>query len=59
MPLFGPYAEFVERWSSAEFGAYVGLLGALADRYPHEAAQEHFNEVLVHEREFWKMSWEG
>jgi thiaminase len=55
----GPYAEFIQRWSSADFAAYVGLLGALADRNPHEAAQEHFNEVLVHEREFWKMSWEG
>jgi thiaminase/transcriptional activator TenA len=59
IPPFGPYAEFIERWSSADFGAYVGLLGALADRYPHKAAQELFNEVLVHEREFWKMSWEG
>jgi thiaminase len=55
----GPYAEFIERWSSADFAAYVGRLGALADRNPHEAAQEHFNEVLVYEREFWEMSWEG
>ncbi len=55
----GPYAEFIERWSSAEFAAYVAVLGELADRHPHEAAQEHFNEVLGHEREFWKMSREG
>ncbi len=55
----GPYAEFIERWSSAEFAVYVAALGALAERHPHAEAQEHFNEVLVYEREFWKMSWEG
>jgi thiaminase len=55
----GPYAEFIERWSSAAFVTYVTVLGGLAERHPHEAAQEHFNEVLVHEREFWKMSSEG
>ncbi len=55
----GPYAEFIERWSSANFVTYVAVLGSLAERHPHEAAQEHFNEVLEYEREFWKMSWEG
>lgn len=56
---FGPYAVFIERWSSLEFAAYVAALGGLADQHPHEAAQEHFNEVLAHERDFWNMSWEG
>lgn len=55
----GPYAEFIERWSSADLAAYVAALGALVERHPHQAAQEHFNEVLAHEREFWRMSWEG
>ena len=55
----GPYAEFIARWSSDAFAAYVASLRALAERYPHEAAQENFNTVLVHERDFWKMSWEG
>jgi thiaminase/transcriptional activator TenA len=55
----GPYAEFTERWSSADFATYVAALGGLGERHPHEAAQEHFNEVLAHEREFWKMSLEG
>ena len=55
----GPYAEFIERWSSVEFAAYVGALGGLADQHPHEEAQLHFDEVLVHEREFLSMSWEG
>ena len=59
LPLSGPYAEFIERWSSADFATYVAALGGLAERHTHEAAQEHFNEVLGHEREFWKMSWEG
>ena len=55
----GPCAEFIERWSSADFATYVAALGELAERHPHEAAQEHFNEVLTYEGEFWKMSWEG
>jgi formylaminopyrimidine deformylase / aminopyrimidine aminohydrolase len=55
----GPYAEFIERWSSTNFATYVAALGALAERHPHPASQEHFNAVLLHEREFWKMSWEG
>lgn len=55
----GPYAEFIERWSSAAFSAYVSALGALAERHPHEAAQKHFNEVLGYERDFWKLAWEG
>ncbi len=53
----GRYGEFIARWSSADFAAYVEALGGLADRHPHEAAQQHFNEVLMHEREFWEMSW--
>src|SRR4051794_15615837 len=52
----GPYAEFIARWSSVDFAAYVEALGGFA-RHPHEGAQRHFNEVLVHEREFWQMSW--
>jgi thiaminase/transcriptional activator TenA len=55
----GHYAELIARWSSSDFAAYVEALGGLADRHPHEAAQQHFNEVLVHEREFWKMSWQA
>ena len=59
LPRSGPYTEFIERWSSADFAGYVAALGALAFQNPHEAAQEHFNEVLAHERDFWKMAWEG
>ncbi len=55
----GPFAEFVERWSSPDFATYVAALGDLATRHPHAAAQEHFNQVLEHEREFWRMSWGG
>ena len=55
----GPYAEFIARWSSADFAAYVEALGGLADRHPHETAQQYFDEVLLHEREFWKMSWQA
>jgi len=55
----GRYQEFIERWSSAGFRQYVNSLEALAVRYPHASAQEQFNMVLVYERDFWKMSWEG
>ncbi len=55
----GPYVEFIERWSSEPFANYVGILRELAERYPHPAAQQHFDLVLAHERDFWKMSWES
>jgi thiaminase/transcriptional activator TenA len=55
----GPYAEFIGRWSSAECAGYAAALGDLAGQHDHEAAQKHFNQVLAHERDFWKMSWEG
>jgi thiaminase len=55
----GPYEEFIARWSSGDFAAYVQAPVRLADRHPHEGAQLHFNEVLVDEREFWKMSWQA
>ncbi len=55
----GPYAEFIERWSNPAFAEYVSALGALSARYPHEGAQRAFDSVLRHERDFWKMTWEG
>jgi thiaminase/transcriptional activator TenA len=55
----GPYAELIERWSNPDFAAYTTALGGLAERHREEAAQEYFNEVLAHERDFWRMSWEG
>jgi thiaminase/transcriptional activator TenA len=55
----GPYAEFIQRWSSEAFADYVSALGALTERHRHESAQNHFNTVLIRERDFWQMSWEG
>lgn len=55
----GPYAEFIERWSNPGFVAYVDRLAALAARYPHPDAQQAFDQVLVYERDFWQMAWEG
>ncbi len=55
----GPYAEFIERWSSPAFADYVTSLRQLTEHYPHEAAQEFFNRILAAERDFWRMSWEG
>ncbi len=55
----GPYAEFINRWSNAQFVAYVRGLLDLCHRHAHDLQQEQFNEVLRHERDFWKMTWEG
>ncbi len=59
LPPTGPYAEFIARWSSTAFQRYVDELARLAHQYPHEAAQEFFNQVLLYERDFWRMVWEG
>jgi len=55
----GPYAEFIERWSNPRFEEYVQALRRLAEEHHDAAGQQLFNEVLVHEREFWRMSREG
>jgi thiaminase len=55
----GPYAEFIQRWSSESFAAYVRSLLDLCCRHPHPGQQAAFNEVLRHERDFWRMTWEG
>jgi thiaminase/transcriptional activator TenA len=55
----GPYTEFIERWSNASFREYVESLRVLTESNPHPENQRHFNEVLIHEREFWRMTWEG
>jgi thiaminase/transcriptional activator TenA len=59
LPAAGALAEFIVRWSSADFARYVTVLGRLTERHSHPLAQEYFNEVLVHERAFWRMAWEG
>jgi len=55
----GPYAEFINRWSNTQFVAYVRGLLDVCNLHTHELQQEQFNEVLRHERDFWKMTWEG
>ena len=55
----GPYAEFIQRWSNPQFVEYVRQLLQLCDGNPHEDQQQYFNEVLQHERDFWRMTWEG
>ena len=55
----GPYAEFIERWTTPEFQQYVAELLRLADAHPHPGQQDAFDEVMRHEREFWRMTWEG
>ena len=55
----GPYADFIERWTHPEFQAYVRELERLADAHPHPEQQAHFNHVMRHEKDFWRMTWEG
>ncbi len=55
----GPYREFMERWSSAEFAQYVSALRRLAEQHPDPDQQQHFNRVLEFERDFWSMACEG
>ena len=55
----GPYAEFIERWSNDQFVTYVRGLLELCAQHFHPDQQEHFNEVLHHERDFWRMTWEA
>lgn len=55
----GPYAEFITRWSGEGFAAYVRTLHELTLRHPHPAQQSCFEQTLRHERDFWRMTWEG
>jgi thiaminase/transcriptional activator TenA len=55
----GPYAEFIARWSNPQFAQYVRRLQQLAEAHPSPQAQDCFNEVLRHEHDFWRMTWEG
>ena len=59
LSLNGPYAEFIDRWSNPRFANYVESLRALAEDNPHKSSQRYFDEVLAHERDFWKMAREG
>lgn len=55
----GPYAEFIDRWTNPDFVAYVVELMRFADEHPHPGQQAAFDRVLRHERDFWRMTWEG
>jgi thiaminase/transcriptional activator TenA len=55
----GQYADFIQRWSNPGFVAYVRSLADLCRKHPHPDAQDYFNETLRHERDFWRMTWEG
>lgn len=55
----GPYAEFIDRWSNPQFAQYVQELLDLCNGHTHEAQQKLFDTVMRHERDFWRMTWEG
>lgn len=55
----GPYEEFIQRWSNDLFQNYVIALGEWTHSMSHPEAQEAFNLVLAHERDFWSMTWDG
>lgn len=49
----GPFAEYVDHWTTPAFAAYVGALGELAVLEGQEALVA---EVLAHEVAFWDMA---
>ena len=55
----GPYADVVQRWSSAPFVKYVQGLLASSTQFRHPDQQKHFDDVLRHEHDFWRMTWKG
>jgi thiaminase/transcriptional activator TenA len=55
----GPYADFIDRWTNPAFVEYVKKLREAAESHAHPGQQEEFNRVMGHEREFWRMTWEG
>lgn len=55
----GPYAEFIGRWTHPDFVDYVRQLAKLTAAHPHPGQQAAFNEVMRHEHDFWRMTWEG
>lgn len=55
----GLYADFIEHWSSPRFADYVKGLRTFAEMHPHPQQQKEFEAVLRHERDFWRMTWEG
>ena len=54
----GIHGELIARWSSELFAAYVNDLHDLTLAHPHPDG-EAFAEVLRHEHDFWRMTWEG
>lgn len=55
-----PYASWIENWTSDEFRAFVGDLGAIVDEHGDPAAaRRRAGEVFVLERELWRHCFEG
>jgi len=55
----GPYEEFIRRWSNKEFAEYVKELQIHAENNSHPNQQKQFDQVLRHERDFWRMTMES
>ena len=45
--------------SEDDLARALSRLSRVAELYRDNALADHFNEVLAHERDFWKMAWEG
>lgn len=56
LPPKGPYVEFIDRWSNPHFADYVASLRVLTEANVHKFGQRYFDGVLIHEKEFWKMT---
>lgn len=57
-PPSGPYADWIENWTSPAFGAFVAALGRLVDEHADPAAALPLaHEVLAFEAGFWEHCW--
>lgn len=57
-PAGGPYAGWIENWTSPAFAAFVAALGRLVDQHGDAAvALPLAHEVLAFEVDFWEVCW--
>ncbi len=58
--LRGPYADWIENWTSDGFRDFVAALGAIVDAHGHpDAVRRRAGEVFTLERELWRWCFEG
>ncbi len=58
--LHGPYADWIENWTSDAFRDFVAALGAIVDAHGDpDAVRRRAGEVFAFERQLWRWCFEG